>query len=104
MQKNIIEDLSQTEINAALQEAIAIAIKSYTKFMTEEHQGESKDFKAHHDTCKVAVAHIELLIKLSKSLGITLNAPEEDGLSVIRASLNEVEEFDNKFMEEEDDE
>lgn len=63
----------------ALQKAIA----SYETFMEKEHEKDpekdpkndpekidktqsSAEFKIHHDACKVALAHIELLVKLAR--------------------------------------
>ena len=51
-------------------DAIESALLSYEKFSFDHSTNNeslcSKGFKAHHDACKVAIAHIELLIKLAK--------------------------------------
>ena len=50
--------------------AIETAVVSYQNFSQEEATAvenlDAKAFKAHHDACKVAIAHIELLIKLAR--------------------------------------
>lgn len=65
-----IEQNTREAIAAFLPGAIAAALQSYSNFLeeqaTSEEQPDSKDFKAHHDACKVAIAHIELLVKLAK--------------------------------------
>lgn len=65
-----IEKETRDAIAAFLPGAIAAALQSYSNFLEEQAttdaQTDSKDFKAHHDACKVAIAHIELLVKLAK--------------------------------------
>lgn len=46
--------------------ALQRAIGSYENFMDREKYEKAGDFKAHHDACKVALAHIELLVKLAR--------------------------------------
>ncbi len=46
--------------------ALHRAIVSYENFMDREEQEKAGEFKAHHDACKVALAHIELLVKLAR--------------------------------------
>lgn len=74
-----IEAQTREAVAAFLPGAIAHALESYRRFSQEELQGAraedekdeaksltAKQFKDHHDACKVAIAHIELLIKLAK--------------------------------------
>lgn len=65
-----IEVQSRKAIAEFLPRAIESALFSYEQFSldhsTSNESLQSKDFKAHHDACKVAIAHIELLIKLAK--------------------------------------
>lgn len=58
---------ARAQIAGFLPRALGTAIKSYDNFLSKK-QGETKpeDFKAHHDACKVALAHIELLVRLAK--------------------------------------
>lgn len=68
-----IEKDTREAIAAFLPGAIAAALLSYSRFLEEQAtadtQTEAKEFKAHHDACKVAIAHIELLVKLAKAMG-----------------------------------
>jgi hypothetical protein len=59
-----IEEQSRRQIAEFLPETIQKALSSYQKFMKKEHD-DAKNFKAHHDACKVAIAHIQLLIELA---------------------------------------
>ena len=61
-----IEGGMRTRIAEFLPQAFAKALVSYQLFLDEGAHEDAKDFKAHHDACKVAVAHIELLIKLAQ--------------------------------------
>ena len=66
-----IEARTRRDIAAFLPHAIQTALDSYQKFseaqiIDSNSNPTSQEFKAHHDACKVAIAHIELLIKLAK--------------------------------------
>lgn len=65
MSQNIkIEDMTRKQIAEFLPEAIELASASY-----KEHMGKviGKDgFESHHKAAKIAISHIELLIKLAK--------------------------------------
>jgi len=66
-----IESQTRQDIAAFLPRAIQTALESYEYFsqaqITDPQSDPcSKKFKDHHDACKVAIAHIELLIKLAK--------------------------------------
>ena len=63
-----MEGQSKAEIAKALPCAIKTALASYQRFAADEDIGDAKEFKAHHDACKVAIAHIELLLKLADSV------------------------------------
>lgn len=65
-----IENGMRTRIAEFLPCALGSAIKSYRNFcddmVVEGDPKEPKKFKEHHDACKIALAHIELLLKLAK--------------------------------------
>lgn len=61
-----IEGDTRARIAAFLPDAIAKALTSYQLFLEEGAHTDAKEFKAHHDACKVAIAHVELLIKLAQ--------------------------------------
>ncbi len=61
-----IEIRTRKQIAEFLPDAITTALCSYQTFSEREEIEEPKAFKAHHDACKVAIAHIELLIKLAQ--------------------------------------
>jgi len=65
MSKNItIEHSTREQIAEFLPEAIALAVGSYRDHMSKTI-GEG-GFESHHKQAKVAISHIELLIKLAK--------------------------------------
>ena len=53
-------------ISTFLPDAIAQALKSYHRFAKQDAPPDAREFSAHHSACKVAIAHIELLIKLAR--------------------------------------
>ncbi len=61
-----IEMLTRRQIAEFLPTAIETALTSYQLFSESDSLDNAKDFKAHHDACKIAIAHIELLIKLAQ--------------------------------------
>ncbi len=64
--KDKIEEHTRRQIEAFLPDAIYRALISYQQFSEQEAPDEAKEFTAHHNACKVAIAHIELLIKLAR--------------------------------------
>ncbi len=87
--------------------AIASALKSYREFLclgyagiddgVEHKQDHAKHFKAHHESCKSAIAHIELLIKLGKSVEAAADEVEEVERERLRQSVKEAQaEIENK--------
>lgn len=63
----LIEPGMRERIADFLPRALETALESYRLFSEKEaHESDAKEFKAHHDACKVALAHIELLMKLAK--------------------------------------
>jgi len=61
-----IEEGTRLQIARFLPDAIARALSSYHEFSQREVPKDAKEFSAHHSACKVAIAHIELLIKLAR--------------------------------------
>ncbi len=59
-----LEGQSRLEIAKALPCALKTAIQSYNRFMADENHENASSFKSHHDACKAAIAHIQLLTKL----------------------------------------
>lgn len=73
MSKTItIEQVTREQIAEFLPEAITLAVNSYRQFMkTEEDLDKNanivkREFATHHKEAKIAISHIELLIKLAK--------------------------------------
>jgi len=99
-----IKDDTRQRIAEFLPGAIAAALKSYRDFLhagpadlEDGQEGDpAKHFKNHHDACKVAIAHIELLIKLGKAV----EAHAEDLEYAKRQQLHEMVEKAQKEIEE----
>ncbi len=56
---------TRQQIIQFLPDALKTALDSYHRFSAGEIPEDSKGFSAHHNACKVAIAHIELLLKLA---------------------------------------
>lgn len=62
-----IEAATREQIAAFLPEAIRLAVESYRSFMEKSaDNSDIKKFADHHKSAKVAISHIELLIKLAR--------------------------------------
>lgn len=61
-----IEDLSRTQIAEFLPDAIRAALTSYQKFSSKKVSDDESEFRNHHNACKVAISHIDLLLKLAR--------------------------------------
>ncbi|MCB9988647.1 MAG: hypothetical protein H6868_04835 [Rhodospirillales bacterium] len=80
-----ISDATRAQIAEFLPRALGTAIASYELFFDRqpEEKEDPKDFKAHHDACKVAIAHIELLIKLAKWAEVPENCAGDEQAMLI---------------------
>ena len=100
MNQTLIAGQSKSEIAKALPRAIKTALTSYQRFTAAEEIEDAKSFKAHHDACKVAIAHIDLLIKLAEwvSVGAETNQDESDDALMSRMieSAREVRRYEDK--------
>lgn len=91
-----IEQETRAQIAGFLPRAIATALASYDLFLGRDVPENAKEFKAHHDACKVAIAHIELLIKLAQWADLPDAESEDEGhknalAAMIAAAQAEVE-------------
>lgn len=69
----------RTRISIFLPKALSTALCSYEMFLEQGACEEAKDFKAHHDACKSAITHLELIIKLAEKIGVFIpNEPIND--------------------------
>lgn len=62
----LLEDTSRAHIARFLPQAIGKALESYHSFMGQDVPDDAKGFSAHHTAAKVAIAHIDLLLKLAR--------------------------------------
>ncbi|MGZ9109335.1 MAG: hypothetical protein ACXW4B_11015 [Micavibrio sp.] len=61
------EDYARSEITAILEETIEKAVASYYCYAKKDLKEENaKDVTEYHKSCKVAAAHLDLLIKLAR--------------------------------------
>lgn len=101
-----IEDRSRAQIAQFLPDAIARALTSYRLFMERDFSGEqAKAFSEHHSACKVAVAHIELLLKLARwaDLPDAAGAVDANSNAMLAAMMAEAEKELHHIREIESD-
>lgn len=89
-----IESGMRQSIAEFLPRALRKAITSYELYMDRNH-GDETVFKTHHDACKVALAHIKLIVDLARwadidpTLGNEIN--QEQLMEVIEQGREELD-------------
>lgn len=58
-----VENETRVQMAAFLPDALRAALRSYAVFSMRDVDIDPKKFSEHHTACKVAIAHIELLMK-----------------------------------------
>ncbi|QXM23617.1 hypothetical protein KO353_09850 [Elioraea tepida] len=76
-------------ISAQLEAAATRVIESYRTFMNDEPEaGDARAFAAHHAACKAALAHLDLLMRLARLVGVepeAVEASEEEARLIAEA-------------------
>ncbi|MDB5491196.1 MAG: hypothetical protein JWO78_1045 [Micavibrio sp.] len=85
-----IENRSREQIAAFLPDAITTAMTSYQKQM-EAEENDDLSFKEKHASCKTALAHIELLLKLARWADLPDAAMPRNDQVILAAVLAEAE-------------
>ncbi|MGQ0528073.1 MAG: hypothetical protein ACT4OY_08630 [Alphaproteobacteria bacterium] len=76
-QKNI-EHQTRAQIVEMMPRAIEIVMLSYQVFLDNEKMPKAtKEFREHHNACKVALGHVALLLKLAKWADVSGESDEE---------------------------
>lgn len=84
-------------------DALIHALNEYEDFITREvkkadRQSESKAVYEFHNACKSIISHIELLLKLAKTLGLPdANLPDQIGQVVLAGVMQEAKEEVENF-------
>ncbi len=104
-QKNTqkLENKTRKSIATFLPEAIKTTLNSYHEFSSGIVPDDAKGFSAHHSACKVAIAHIELLIKLARWADLPDKTIEDEAendilAQMINSAQAELEEYNNKNL------
>lgn len=104
-----IQDQTRKQIAEFLPEAITRTLNSYYTFAKKKPSEDPKEFSSHHTACKVAIAHIELLIKLAKWAELPDETDENKNRQIMLAAMMqqaqaELDGFKEKNGEEEEEE
>ncbi len=98
-----IEDLSRSQIAGFLPDAIRAALTSYQKFSNKKVSDEEKEFKDHHNACKVAISHIDLLLKLARWADLPDGElADKNGQKILVAAIAEAENELKGYEEQEE--
>ncbi|MBI2233992.1 MAG: hypothetical protein HYU57_03160 [Micavibrio aeruginosavorus] len=88
-----IQDASREQISAFLPEAIRTALNSYQEFSGRAVESAPREFKEHHMACKVAISHIDLLLKLAGWADLPdPQAPDHNNQIMLSALVQEARE------------
>jgi hypothetical protein len=100
-----IEGASRAQIAHFLPDAISTALRSYQSFSKQDSSCEAKAFKEHHMACRVAIAHIELLLKLARWADLPDGgAVDRNDAAILGAMLREAEDVLQDYKNENGDE
>lgn len=104
MSDNSFDARVRTRVAEFLPAAFEKAFQSYHEFMKKDVSTVAKDFSEHHKAAKVAVSHIELLIKLAQRAHEPGNdSPENKQLEImIGQAQAELAEYENTDFESEE--
>ena len=79
----------RAQISAQLEAAATRVIESYRTFMNDEPEaGDARAFAARHAACKAALAHLDLLMRLARLVGVepeAVEASEEEARLIAEA-------------------
>lgn len=92
-----IEDRTRAAVSEVLPDAIRKTLESYRRFIGSEAAHDTKQFSAHHTACKVAIAHLELLLKLARWADIEKTKASES--SDLAGLLHEASEELHTYQE-----
>lgn len=87
---------SREDIARFLPDALQKAFESYHQFMEQDVPEDAKGFGAHHTAAKVAIAHIELLMKLASLANLT----DADDHPELQNAIAQAQEEYNKITED----
>ncbi len=92
MTEQSITAQTRARVASFLPESIARALGSYRRFMEGDVPDDAKGFSAHHTACKVAIAHVELLLKLARWAELPDETViEADKCAELKAMINQAE-------------
>lgn len=97
-----IEEAAREKLAAFLPRALSRALESYSQFIERDAPGDSKGFSGHHMACKVAITHIDLLLKLAR----WANLPEQGSVSALGdlgVMLGKAREESEQYRSEDDE-
>lgn len=86
---------TRARIADLLPQALEASLDSYHKFVTSQIDAQAtKDFSAHHTAAKVALAHIQLLIKLASMIDVPgKDDPNSDLMLMMNKAMIELGNF-----------
>ncbi len=83
---------TQEQLKQSIPEAMQIAILSYQEFADrgEQDSKASDKFKDHHNACRAALTHIELLLKLARLVDVLDDDQQNDISTMIEKAYAEL--------------
>ena len=101
--KLVLEGEARKRIAEFLPSAFTKAFRSYHQFMQQDVPVKTKEFSDHHKAAKVAIAHIELLIKLAKSAHVPNDDSRENHEIAVMIEQASAELAEHNYYLTEDD-
>ncbi len=99
-----IESATREQVAEFLPRAIKKALTSYHNFMGNEVPGDAKGFSQHHSACKVAIAHVELLLDLARWADLPGDEKEGRDYQKLAGIVTKAEQQLTAFQEQQGEE
>lgn len=77
-------------VAGVLREALSTTLTSYHALVAQEVKGGLKEFTAHHTAARVAIGHLQLLIKLAEWANLETRTPDSELADLLTEAMAEV--------------
>ena len=88
-----VEEATRQQVAVFVPAAIQKAVESYYHFMDLEIEATAKKFAEHHSAGKVAIAHIQLLLKLAQWADVKSGIDERSIQALLLQARSEAESY-----------
>lgn len=98
---NKLEGWARQSVRRFLYHAIRKNLESYRRFSGRPNFIKTKDFSEHHAACKMAITHLDLLLKMAKwaDMGEEGSGSRDEMLKLMREAQDELTSYKRERCE-----